>query len=91
MSDGIKQTLALIVGLVCWFLFLVLLFNEATMAYALAFLFIGILLKGLGSVIRLPGNAFLSGVVFGLILPCGAERKRGMSQASSSNKSRWSY
>jgi len=86
MNDGIKQALGLVVGLICWFLFLVLLFNEATMAYALVFLFIGILLKGLGSVIHLPGNALLLGVALVLILPFGEERERGMSQASRLNK-----
>ncbi len=86
MSDSMKQVSGLVVGLVCWFLFLVLLFNEATTVYALAFLFIGILLKGLGSVIRLPGYGLLSGVALVLILPFEGERERGMSQASSSNK-----
>jgi len=86
MSDGIKQALGLVVGLVCWFLFLVLLFNEATTAYALAFLSVGILLKGLGRFIRLPGNALLSGVALKLILPFGEEREGDMSQASSLNK-----
>jgi len=75
MSDVIKQALSLVVGLVCWFLFLVLLFNEATTAYALAFLFIGILLKAVGSFIRLPGDALLSGMALGLILPFGEARK----------------
>jgi len=75
MNNAIKQALSLVVGLVCWFLFLVLLFNETTTAYALVFLFIGILLKALGSVIRLPGNALLSGVALGLILPFGEARK----------------
>jgi len=75
MSNTIKQALGLVVGLVCWFLFLVLLFNEATTAYALVFLFIGILLKALASVVRLPGNALLSGVALGLILPFGEARK----------------
>ncbi len=86
MSDSMKQVIGLMVGLVCWFFFLVLLFNEATTAYALVFLFIGILLKGLGSVFHLPGNALLSGVVLVLILPFGEERERGLSQASNSNK-----
>ncbi len=86
MSDGIKQMLGLVVGLVCWFLFLVLLFNEATTAYALVFLSVGILLKGLGHFISLPGNALLSGVALGLILPFGEERKGGMPQASNLNK-----
>jgi len=75
MSDAMKQAAGLVVGMVLWFLFLVLLFNEATTAYALAFLFVGILLKGLGSFVRLPGNALLSGVALGLILPFGEERK----------------
>ncbi|MBL1260058.1 MAG: hypothetical protein COB33_005950 [Thiotrichaceae bacterium] len=75
MSDSMKQILGLGVGLVCWFLFLMLLFNEATTAYALVFLFMGILLKGLGSVIRLPGNALLSGAALVLILPFGEERE----------------
>jgi len=75
MSDVIKQALSLVVGLVCWFLFLVLLFNEATTAYALAFLSVGILLKAVGSFIRLPGDALLSGMALGLILPFGEARK----------------
>jgi len=75
MSNVIKQALSLVVGLVCWFLFLVLLFNEATTVYVLAFLFIGVLLKALGSFIRLPGDALLSGMALGLILPFGEARK----------------
>ena len=75
MNNAIKQALSLVVGLVCWFLFLVLLFNEATTVYVLAFLFIGVLLKALGSFIRLPGDALLSGMALGLILPFGEARK----------------
>ena len=82
MNDAMKQVSGLVVGLVCWFLFLVLLFNEATMVYALAFLSIGILLKLVGSFIRLPGNALLSGMALILILPFEDERAQGVSHAS---------
>lgn len=88
MSDAMKQALDLVVGVVFWFLFLVLLFNEKTIEYALAFLFVGILLKGVGSFIRLPGNALLSGMALGLILPFGEERERSVSHVSSSDKRR---
>lgn len=73
MSEKMEQAPGLLLSLVCWFVFLMLLFNEAATFYVLLFLCFALLVKLFDKLTASPARGLIFGVVLGLVLPFGDE------------------